>query len=233
MDGNFLKWQKSSMDEVRKNLLEAAQDHGKELKELSLAIGKNHAYIHQYIYKNTPKRLHADDRAELSRILNIPETKLGAPVDTTSPRLKLAVPNANITDQPIGVGPHIPLYGTAVGGIYGQFELNGNRLDNVLAPASLLGVKDAYAVRVSGESMEPRYFDGETVFVNPHRRPMKGDYVVAQIQLEEAGLKLAYVKRFVRWNNERLVLSQHNPEEELVFDAKTVFSVHYILKNGE
>lgn len=221
------------MDEVRKNLLEAAQDHGKELKELSLAIGKNHAYIHQYIYKNTPKRLHADDRAELSRILNIPETKLGAPVDTTSPRLKLAVPNANITDQPIGVGPHIPLYGTAVGGIYGQFELNGNRLDNVLAPASLLGVKDAYAVRVSGESMEPRYFDGETVFVNPHRRPMKGDYVVAQIQLEEAGLKLAYVKRFVRWNNERLVLSQHNPEEELVFDAKTVFSVHYILKNGE
>lgn len=233
MDGNFLKWQKANMDEIRKNLLEAAQDGGKELKELSLAIGKNHAYIHQFIYKETPKRLHADDRAELSRILNIPETKLGAPPETAPPRLKLVAPNANITNQPISVGPHIPLYGTAVGGIYGQFELNGNRLDNVLAPMSLLGVKNAYAVRISGESMEPRYFDGETVFVNPNRRPMKGDYVVAQIQMEEEGLKLAYVKRFVRWNSERLVLSQHNPEEELEFEAGTVFSVHYILKNGE
>jgi phage repressor protein C with HTH and peptisase S24 domain len=221
------------MDEVRKNLLEAAQDHGKELKELSLAIGKNHAYIHQFIYKNTPKRLHADDRAELSRILNIPETKLGAPPESAQLKLHLVSSNATITDQKMTVGPHIPLYGTAVGGVYGQFELNGNRLDNVLAPASLLGVKGAYAVRVSGESMEPRYFDGETIFVNPNRRPMRGDYVVAQIQIEEDGPKLAYVKRFVRWNNERLVLCQHNPDQELEFDAKTVFSVHYILKNGE
>lgn len=221
------------MDEVRKNLLEAAQDRGKELKELSLAIGKNHAYIHQFIFKETPKRLHADDRAQLSRILNIPETKLGAPAEAAMRQLHLVSSNANITDQPMSIGPHIPLYGTAVGGIYGQFELNGNRLDNVLAPISLLGVKDAYAVRISGESMEPRYFDGETVFVNPHRRPMRGDYVVAQVQMEEEGLKLAYVKRFVRWNSERLVLSQHNPEQELDFDAKTVVSVHYILKNGE
>jgi phage repressor protein C with HTH and peptisase S24 domain len=233
LDGFFLKWQKESMDAVRKNLLEAAQDRGKELKELSLALGKNHAYLHQFIHKATPKRLHADDRAMLSRILNIPETLLGAPEEIDLPRLQIASPNATISNQLVGGGPLIPLYGAAVGGIYGQFELNGNRLDNVLAPVSLLKVKDAYAVRIVGESMEPRYFDGETVFVNPNRRPMKGDYVVAQIKIELDGHPLAYVKRFVRWNSEKLVLFQHNPEEELEFSNALVHSVHYILKNGE
>jgi phage repressor protein C with HTH and peptisase S24 domain len=233
LDGFFLKWQKAIMDAVRKNLLETVESQGRDLKELSLMLGYNHAYLHQYIHRNSPKRLHADDRAQLSRILNIPETMLGAPEENAVPRLKLATPNATISNQVVGGGPLIPLYGTAVGGIYGQFELNGNRLDNVLAPASLLKVKDAYAVRIVGESMEPRYFDGETIFVNPNRRPMKGDYVVAQIKIELDGHPLAYVKRFVRWNSEKLVLFQHNPEEELEFSNGLVHSVHYILKNGE
>lgn len=224
------------MDAIRKLILDTATEKGVELKEISLKLGKNHAYMHQYIHKNTPKRLHADDRAIVSRLLKLPETALGAPVsisDSSGAELQSHEPNATISDKRVEMGPTVPQYGTAVGGVDGQFELNGNLLDHIRSPMSLIGVKNAYAVQIAGDSMSPRYEDGETVFVNPDRRVIRNDYVVAQVRVQEDGPPLAYVKRFVRWNSEKLVLSQWNPEKELVFDSANVESVHYILKNGE
>lgn len=221
------------MDQVRKIILDAANNNGLDLKELSLKLGKNHAYIHQFIHKGSPKRLHADDRAALAIILHVPETDLGAPPVNHTTKLQYPTSNASVSMSKVEVGPDIPLYGTVVGGVDGQFELNGNILDRVKGPASLFGVKDAYAVQVAGESMYPRYEDGETVFVNPNRRPTRNDYVVAQIRIDENGPPLAYVKKLVRWNSEKLVLSQLNPDKELVFDGRDVESVHYILRSGE
>ena len=126
----------------------------------------------------------------------------------------------------------LPVYGQAVGGIDGEFVMNGERLEDVFSPPSLSAVIGAYAVYVSGESMEPRYFDGEIVYVNPAKRVRRGDFVVAQIQSEEHGSKLAYVKRFVRWNSTELVLSQYNPEKELRFAANHVVSVHLAVMGG-
>lgn len=222
------------MDAIRKNILDAAADKGIDLKEISLRLGKNHAYMHQFIHKGTPKRLHADDRSMVSQILGIKETELGAPPETATPGGgTFASSNATVSSERLETGPTIPLYGTAVGGVDGQFELNGNLMDRVKAPASLWTVKKAYAVRCAGESMEPRYEDGETIFVDPDRRVTRNDYVVAQIRAQEDGPPLAFVKKFVRWNSEVLVLNQFNPQKELVFDAKLVESVHYILKSGE
>ena len=90
----------------------------------------------------------------------------------------------------------------------------------------------AYAVYVSGDSMEPRYFDGEIVYVNPAKRVRRGDFVVAQIQPGEHAPRLAYVKRFLRWNAHELVLSQYNPEKELRFEAGHVVSVHLAVMGG-
>lgn len=235
MDENLLKWQLLGMDKVRKFILDTAADRQIDLKDLSLRLGKNHAYMHQFLHRGTPKKLNGDDRALLSQILKVPESELGAPptLDRANFPLPYHAPNANLTGQKLEVGPAIPLYGTAVGGIDGQFELNGNLLDRVKAPASLFGVKDAYAVRVAGDSMDPRYEDGETVYVNPERRPTRNDYVIAQIRREENGTLEAFVKKFVRWNSEKLVLYQFNPPKELEFDSRLVDSVHYILKSGE
>lgn len=223
------------MDEIRKFILDTAADRQIDLKDLSTRLGKNHAYMHQFIHRGTPKKLNGDDRALLSQILRVPESALGAPPNLARANFPLPshAPNANLTGQRQEIGPALPLYGTVVGGVYGQFELNGNLLDRVKAPASLFGVKNAYAVRIAGESMWPRYEDGETVYVNPERRPTKNDYVVAQIRREENGPLEAFVKKFVRWNSERLILSQFNPEKELEFDSRLVESVHYILKSGE
>lgn len=141
-------------------------------------------------------------------------------------------PNAKIGDRVVGYGPKIKVYGRAVGGVDGEFDMNGSVLYETMAPPVLSDVRGAYGVQVAGDSMSPRYEDGEVCFVDPGRRVKKGDYVIAQIRTEEHGPLLAYVKKFIRHNAEELVLSQFNPEKELRFPAYQVVTVHYIALAG-
>lgn len=151
---------------------------------------------------------------------------LALPVKTTSNGEVSGSANLNTNFK-------VPVYGKAIGGIHGQFVLNGNKIDDILAPASLRGVRDAYAVYTSGESMEPRYFAGEALFINPHMPVRRGDFVVAQIAHEESEPPLAYVKRFISLNADTIKLEQFNPHEILEFDAVDVVSVHKIVMSGE
>lgn len=141
-------------------------------------------------------------------------------------------PNAVVGAKLVGPGRKIKVYGQAVGGVDGEFDMNGSVLYEVMAPPILSDVRGAYGVQVAGDSMYPRYEDGEVCFVDPHRRVKKGDYVIVQIRQEEHGPLLAYVKKFVRHNAEELVLSQFNPEKELRFPADHVVTVHYIALAG-
>lgn len=129
--------------------------------------------------------------------------------------------------------PDIPVYGQAVGGVDGQFEMNGNTLFTVPAPPLMQNIKQAYAVMVSGDSMSPRYEDGEIAFIDPWKRPRPGDYVIAQIKDNEIDAPLAFIKRLVRYNSNELILSQLNPVKELKFTGDSVVSVHYIRLAGE
>ncbi|EJF89104.1 hypothetical protein MEG_00226 [Bartonella tamiae Th307] len=128
----------------------------------------------------------------------------------------------------------LPVYGKAVAGVNGEFEFNGDVLFDVLCPPQLCDVNEAYAVQVSGESMWPRYRDGEIVYCDPTRRVKKGDFVVAQIMVDEhASAPQAFIKMFLRHNAQELVLEQFNPGEKLCFDHERVISVHYIALSGD
>ncbi|MBD8556331.1 helix-turn-helix transcriptional regulator [Rhizobium sp. CFBP 8762] len=141
-------------------------------------------------------------------------------------------PNAKVLDRIVGDGRLIPVYGQAVGGVDGEFEMNGNILYEVMAPPVLSHVSNAYGVSIAGDSMSPRYEDGELAFVDPKRRVKKGDYVIAQIKTDEHGPLLAFVKKFIRHNAAELILEQFNPPKELRFEAESVVSVHYIALAG-
>jgi phage repressor protein C with HTH and peptisase S24 domain len=134
---------------------------------------------------------------------------------------------------PAHFGARIPAYGQAVGGRDGEFILNGNRIVDILAPPSLAGVPDAYAVYVVGDSMEPRYFAGEAVFVNPRLPVRRGDFVVAQIAVEDGAPPHAYIKRFVARDGRTLRLEQFNPKKTLAFPVGRVISVHRIIMGGD
>ena len=128
----------------------------------------------------------------------------------------------------------IPVYGQAVAGINGEFAFDGKKLFEVPCPPQLLNVENAYGVEVAGDTMSPRYEDGEIVYIDTLRRVKKGDYVVAQIMMrEEDSFPTAFIKRFIRHNEKELVLTQLNPAKELVFPHQRVVSVHYIALAGE
>ena len=110
--------------------------------------------------------------------------------------------------------------------------MNGNVLFHAFAPPNVAAIAKAYGVRVSGDSMRPRYFDGEVVFVDPSRMPRRDDFVVVQVQTDEHSEPWAYVKQFVRHNSRELVLSQFNPPKEMVFDHAHVISVHVVVMAG-
>jgi phage repressor protein C with HTH and peptisase S24 domain len=159
-------------------------------------------------------------------------TTLRTAVGLAEPSLPAPPRNAEV-GGPARFGATIPAYGQAVGGKDGEFILNGNRIVDILAPPSLQGVQDAYAVYVVGDSMEPRYFAGETVFVNPRLPVRRRDFVVAQIAAEEGEPPHAYIKRFVAREARLLRLEQFNPKKTLEFPVGRVISVHRIIMGGD
>ncbi|MFG1226059.1 helix-turn-helix domain-containing protein [Xanthobacter wiegelii] len=129
----------------------------------------------------------------------------------------------------------LPVYGQAAGGMHddGRFYLNGNKIAEVFCLPALEHVRDAYAVYMHGDSMDPAYRAGDTVFVDPSRPVVSGDDVLVQIQSERGEPPLAYVKRFVERRGGKLRLRQYNPPEghpvDLDFPLERVVSVHKVV----
>jgi len=64
------------LDPVRIRLLKLIQTRDTDLKKVSVALGKNAAYIHQFIYRGTPKVLPEDVREALAKFLEVDDTEL-------------------------------------------------------------------------------------------------------------------------------------------------------------
>ncbi|WP_374648739.1 hypothetical protein [Rhizorhabdus sp.] len=65
-------------DEVRATIQRVAAERGESLLSLSVALGKNEAYLQQFIKRGTPRRLPEEERLKLAQILWIDERLLGA-----------------------------------------------------------------------------------------------------------------------------------------------------------
>jgi phage repressor protein C with HTH and peptisase S24 domain len=216
------------MDAARGAIVSRVAELGLSLSELSIRIGKNHAYFQQFVKRGVPNRLPEKVRLQVAEVLGIDERLLregGAP---PAEFIRMNI-------DPRGAAPAaacIPVYGHALGGKDGEFVLNGNRVSELPAPPVLANVPDAYAVYVVGETMEPRYFAGETVFVNPRLPISRGAFVVAQISKGD-GHPHAYVKRFVSQDARRLRLEHYNPRKVLEFPVSAVVAIHRIVMSGE
>ncbi|WP_112175405.1 S24 family peptidase [Agrobacterium tumefaciens] len=128
---------------------------------------------------------------------------------------------------------YVPLLGQSIGGPNGRFILNGSEVGRLFVPPMLEGVEGAYAVRVYGTSMEPRFKAGETVWINPNEPVRAGDDVIVQVVTDEENQRESYIKEFRSQSSKVTRLWQHNPEEgetnEVTFTSSTVFSVHKIV----
>lgn len=179
-----------------------------------------------------------NNRSRQSKFLPAVFLSLGLPLEeiidqtTHSPRAK---GNATIGPKVAlgATGERIPVYGQAIGGDDGRFVLNGNKIADILAPPDLVGVREAYAVYVVGESMDPRYRAGAIAYVNPGLPVVHRDGVVVQIRdPEDPETPHAYVKEFVSMDNRRLRVRQFNPPKEIEFPKEQVVSIHKIILAG-
>ena len=82
--------------------------------------------------------------------------------------------------------------------------------------------------------MEPRYFAGELLFIDPHRPPTKGCFVVVQLKPESDGSPpFGFVKQFMSQDNEFVYLRQYNPENKIRIPTDHVVSIHRIVGSSE
>jgi len=233
-------WQLPHMETPAARLKWARERAGyKQAKDAVEAFGWTASTY--YGHENGDRSFKAETAKRYAQAFNVPWTWLMGDDDHSASdeppardRRPVAEPNAS---TPVEVSlisqDKVPVYGLAVGGEDGRFEFNGQIVDQVFRPPVLANVANAYAVFVSGESMEPRYFAGETVYVHPGKPVRKGHFVVVQVRGEEGHPPSGYVKQFVAWTPSRLILRQFNPDQEMTFERDEVISVHRIVFSGE
>ncbi|SMF61761.1 S24 family peptidase [Allosphingosinicella indica] len=122
---------------------------------LSRLIGRNAAYIQQYIKRGVPRRLAEEDRRKLAQYFGIPESDLGAlPADEAGTRV--AIPSYDVRAS---AGPGaVASDGDVRVGI--AFDRPWLRRLGVGDPALLS------TIRVTGDSMLPLLAEGDEILVD-------------------------------------------------------------------
>lgn len=188
--------------------------------------------------RNGTMKLDDEWRARLAEAFNLPEEVLFGEGPLPAPRpfeiwqspKKAARRRAAVAAS---AKPSIHLYGLAAGSVQGALRMTADPIDEVTCPPALMHVVGAYALRTSGESMIPRYFPGDRLYVNPHQRIRPGDHVIVQIMRHDNSGTETWVKRFDAEDAENIYVFQYNPEARMTFKKKYVIHVHRVLPINE
>lgn len=128
---------------------------------------------------------------------------------------------------PRAFGRRIPLIGLAQAGNEGFFDDGGFPVGGAWDEVTLPDVSDpnAYALEISGDSMEPVFRDGDQVIVSPNAPIRRGDRVV----LRSTGGEVM-AKELARRSARRIELLSLNPQHpDRGFDLRDVAWVHRIV----
>jgi phage repressor protein C with HTH and peptisase S24 domain len=122
----------------------------------------------------------------------------------------------------------IPVRSAARGGSEQEMFLQDGPIDFILRPQALLRVRDAYTIYMVGESMFPRYRQGQLLHVNPHKPPQPGAGVVVT-KTNDAVL----IKEFRRVSGGTLHLHQYNPDGPLEVPLAAIRDLHTVVGLNE
>lgn len=126
---------------------------GASLSALSRMLGRNVAYLQQYVARGSPQRLPERERRLLADYFGVAESALGAPAP--APSATVSVPRLAIAAS---AGP---------GSLVDQeIMLGADAVDRRLLRQLGVAPDAAAMLRVRGDSMEPGLFDGDWVLVD-------------------------------------------------------------------
>lgn len=141
----------------RKALETLIAERGEDFSSLSRLIGRNAAYVQQYIKRGVPRRLAEEDRRLLARYFDIDEEALGGPPPRPAPGKGLVtVPRLEVGAS-AGAGA-LERDETARGRM--GFDAHWLRRLGIADPAKLS------VIRVEGDSMAPTLADGDEILVD-------------------------------------------------------------------
>ncbi len=142
------------MDDARRALDELIQKRGCNYSEISRLLGRNAAYIQQFIRRGSPKQLDEQDRA---RFFGVDEKVLGAPTRRAGPVIELALVPILDVEASAGHGALAEMESKSA-----QFGFDEKWLRRLTSSkASNLSI-----IGVLGDSMEPTLHDGDEVMID-------------------------------------------------------------------
>jgi len=182
------------MVDVRSTLAGLADEAGTSLAWLSRALGRNDAYLQQFVKRGTPRRLDEEDRRWLAAYFNVDERALGGTAGGDATMVAVRRIDAE-----------------AHAGAGGLVEDDRNGGEERIDPrvVARLGVSPATLTMITahGDSMEPLIHDGDALFVDMADRRLSSRPGIFVIRLDGALL----VKRVARIGLEVQVTSD-NPD---------------------
>lgn len=118
----------------------------------------------------------------------------------------------------------LPVRGRAQGGKDGNFVIEEHPIDWTFCPADLQGVDEAFSVYVNGNSMIPKYKNGDLAYVHPSKTPRRDRFV-----LVETNDHKGFIKQFVGWREEYLEVRQFNPDKLIKIEKSKVLRVMLVI----
>lgn len=168
---------------ARQRLQDMARRHGTSLAALSRLIGRNDAYLQQYVSRGSPRHLDEPDLRKIAEFLGIAsrviETRRfdDARLDAPSRRRQALADGGAEGYREI---PRLPLDASAGPGAFGSQEISYDsyRFSPLWLREMGLEGADLSAIRVEGDSMEPLLRSGDEIFVDHNKRGGEGIFVV-------------------------------------------------------
>jgi SOS-response transcriptional repressor LexA len=240
-------------------LRERIRDLGKTGQGLANALGVNKARVSEIIGGRRGVKaeevtviamyVEMTEQDVLARLTGRPAAPMGQPLSghppglteqplsplSTPPMMRGSfIPRTAELPPPGGMLVDVPVFGTVVGGVDADFEMNGEVIDRVRRPPGLLNAKNAFALYVVGTSMSPRYDEGDLIFIHPGKPPVPGCDVVIELHaIDDFGRNKALLKTYRGKSPNRLLLSQLNPEGPLELQLSEVKQVLRVLRTNE
>jgi SOS-response transcriptional repressor LexA len=132
-------------------------ERGEDFAGLSRMLGRNPAYIQQFVRRGVPKRLKEEERRKLARYFSISESLLGGPAEEPGAASGLL----SIKRHPVTVSAGPGAFVTEeVGKPYFAFD------EQWLKAITPSGPSNLSIVRVEGDSMSPTLNAGDDILVD-------------------------------------------------------------------
>ena len=165
---------------------------------------------------NTPRKISAEEADRIRAWLGQSgEARDGQPAPATAPARRPARQAATALDLR---RQDLPVWAAVQGGEEGAMLITASPIDWIARPREL-GVVDAFAVFLIGDSMHPRYDHGDQLYIHPHRPPQGGDDCLFIHQVDDTSF-MGLAKTLVRPLSDKWRVKQYNPAKEFELDRR-------------